>query len=321
MGGTGSMPKGVSISPDGTRLYVTNYGQRGRRNVTIFDANDLHRIGEIDVPGIVVESAVSSDGHTLYLSNFTRSSVQFVDLATNTVTHEVPTTGRNPKIVVLSDDGSRVFAANWSSRNVTEIDTASATVVRTLHAGLNPRGMAVLHDGTIYIANFFGSTMDIYDGPDRGHRRHWDRVCRIPRHLALAPDQSLLYVSCLGQDEVIAMDPASGRIRHRAHVGFAPKAIDVSGDGHWIFAANYGDHSVTMIDTTDWRTRTLTIPVMDHASGIVAARTGARFFVTGWWDDHLYAIDPLGGDPPVRFEQAMIDATLRSRAYHRLNPE
>ncbi len=320
MAATGSLPKGVSVSPDGTRLYVTNYGELSRHSVTIFDAATLRRLDEITVRGIVVESAVSPDGRTLYLSNFTRSSVQFVDIATRTMTREVHTTGRNPKIVVLSPDGSRLFAANWSSRNVTEIDTATGAVTRTLEAGLNPRGMAMTHGGRLYIANFFGNTIDVYEGAAMETHRRIDRVCRIPRHLSLSPDDRTLYVSCLGQDEVIAMNTETSRIEHRAHVGFAPKAIDVCPDGRYIFSANYGGHSVSIVDTTDWTVRTMEVPVMDHASGIVCARSGVRAFITGWYDDHLYAVDAEGSAPPMSFTAPQRAFTLRRREYHRLHP-
>ncbi|HSO38260.1 MAG TPA: hypothetical protein VLT33_37285, partial [Labilithrix sp.] len=47
---TGSMPKGASLSPDGTKFYVTNFGQFDTRNVTIYDAHTLAMLDQIDVP-------------------------------------------------------------------------------------------------------------------------------------------------------------------------------------------------------------------------------------------------------------------------------
>ncbi len=35
---TGSMPKGVSLSPDTKRAYVTNFGQSNGHNIEIVDA-------------------------------------------------------------------------------------------------------------------------------------------------------------------------------------------------------------------------------------------------------------------------------------------
>jgi len=319
-GTTGSLPKGISISPDGARLYVTNYGQRNHRNVSVFDAATLHRLSEIHVPGIVVESVVSPDGNTLYLSNFTRGSVQVVDLATGAVRLEIPTTGRNPKIVVLSPDGRRLFAANWSSRNVTEIDTSTGIVTRTLAAGTNPRGMAVARDGTLYVANFSDHSMEVYSGASMEHHVHVSRLCRVPRHLVLAPDDSMLYVSCMGQSTVVGVDPATLRIVHSVRVGSAPKAIDVCPGGRYLFTANYGGHGISLVDVSDWSARTLEIPGADHTSGVVCARSGLRAFVTGWYDYHVYAVEPEGVVPALVFSSERLRDVDRLREYHRQHP-
>ena len=70
---TGSMPKGALLSHDGKKFFVTNFGQLDKRNVTIYDAHTLALLDQIDVPGIIVESALSADGKTLFISNFRRN--------------------------------------------------------------------------------------------------------------------------------------------------------------------------------------------------------------------------------------------------------
>ncbi len=316
---SGSLPKGVTLSPDGTRLYVSNYGYLNHRNITVYDATDLHRISTFNVPGIVVESAISPDGRTLYVSNFTRNTVQFLDATSGRVLREVRA-GSHPKILALSHDGATLFAANWGGHTVTEIDVATGDVVRTLVAGRNPRGMAVTRDGRLYIANFNGHSIDVYDGPDRTHHHRLENVCHIPRHLALSPDERTLYISCFSASELAAMDTTTEHIDHRVSVGTWPKAVDVSSDGRYVFTANYGGSSVSVVDTTDWTATTLDVPAMDHASGIAAARTGYRFYVTGWYDGNLFAIDAPGTGPGFALTPARRDLTLRRREYHRTHP-
>jgi YVTN family beta-propeller protein len=316
---TGSMPKGVTISPDGRHLFVTNYGQLNHDNVSVFDAETLRLEYRIDVPGIVVESAISPDGNTLYVSNFRRNSVQFVDLARREVTHEV-TAGLHPKILVLSHDGSRLFAANWGSQDVTEIDTATATATRTLHAQLNPRGMAITQAGRLYIANFNSRSIDIYEGASMETHRRLENVCRIPRHLVLSPDETRLYVSCLTDSTLVVLDTQSERAIRRVPVGRSPKADDVTADGRYVVTADYGGSSVTIVDTTDWTRRTIEVPGMDAASGIVTARQGVRFFVTGWYDDHLYAVGLEGSGSRYAIDARTAVRTRESRANHRLHP-
>jgi YVTN family beta-propeller protein len=284
-------------------------------NVSVFDAETLRLEYRIDVPGIVVESAISPDGNTLYVSNFRRDSVQFIDVASHAVTREVHA-GRHPKIVVLSRDGLRLFAANWASEDVTEIDTRTGTVTRTLRAQENPRGMAITRGGRLYIANSTSDSIDVYEGADMSTHTRLDNVCRVPRHITLSPDDSRLYVSCLGGGFLAVMDTSTHRVVRRVFVASGPKANDVSPDGRYIATADYNASSVSVIDTTDWRVRTIEVPTMDRASGIVFARDGFRIFVTGWFDNHLFAVGNVVQGTPYRPSAHDIEMTRARRIEH-----
>jgi len=295
---TGSMPKGAMLSNDGKKFYVTNFGQLDKKNVTVYDAHTLQQIDQIDVPGVIVESALSPDGKTLYISNFRRDTVMFVDLATKKVTHEIKT-GRHPKVLVTSADGKYLFAANWAAHSVTQVDTSNGQVIRTLEVGKQPRGMAMTKSGKLFVANFFGDSIDVFEGPDLS-QTHRLKACKCPRHLALSPDDKSLYISCLNANQVQAMDVGSEEIVHRATVGNAPKSIAVSKDGHWIYSADFGEsRSISVVDTHEWTSRTLKIPGMDRGSGVAVAPDGKHAVVTGWFDNHLYLVgfEGTGGHP------------------------
>lgn len=317
---TGAMPKGVTVSHDGRTLYVTNYGQLNHRNVSILDAQTLRTMGEIDLPGIAVESALSPDGRTLYVSNFRRNSVQFVDLATRSVTREV-TVGSHPKILVVSHDGRRLFAANWAGASVSEVDIRSGAVVRTYAVGANPRGMAVTRNGTLYVANFSDQSLDVFDGPGRRNHRHLSRVCAVPRHLALSPDERRLFITCLTASELLTLDTRTERVTQRVPVGRSPKAVAVMPGGRFVVTADYGGSSATVVDTTLGTTQHIPVPGMDHASGIAASPRGHRFYVTGWYDDHVYAAG-LDGVAPRYTVPARVEARARaSRRFHDAHPD
>jgi YVTN family beta-propeller protein len=295
---TGSMPKGAILSHDGKKFYVTNFGQLDKRNVTIYDAHTLALIDQIDVPGVIVESALSPDGKTLFISNFRRNSVMFVDIAAKKVTHEIRT-GTHPKVLVASPDGKSLFAANWASKSVTQIDVGSATVVRTLDVGKQPRGMAMSKSGKLYVANFFGDSIDVFEGKalDQTHRL---ATCKCPRHLALSPDDKTLFISCLNASQLHAMDVASETVTHKVQIGNAPKSIDVSKDGRYVYSADYGDsRSVSVVDTHDWTSRIFKIAAMDRGSGVAVAPDGKHALVTGWYDKHVYLVgfEGTGGHP------------------------
>ncbi len=279
---TGSMPKGVSLSPDGKHAYVTNFGQENGKNITVYDASTLAIESQIDVPGIVVESVLSPDGSTIYASNFRRDSVQFVDLKTRKVTREVHV-GLHPKILVPSPDGKFLFAANWSGQSVTQIEIATGKAIRTLPTtGLNPRGMAMTRAGVLFAANFNGASIDIFKGPDMSDR-HTLSACPIPRHLALSPDEKMLFISCYHDSMIHAVDTATEKVVHTLHVG----------------------------SSEDWTARVFTVPGMDRGSGLTIYPDGKRALVTGWYDDHVYLVgfEGTGGDPKAA--RAKIDGWIR----------
>jgi YVTN family beta-propeller protein len=295
---TGSMPKGAILSLDGKKFYVTNFGQLDKKNVTIYDAHTLALLDQIDVPGVIVESALSADGKTLFISNFRRNSVMFVDIAAKKVTHEIKT-GTHPKVLVASPDGKSLFAANWASKSVTQIDVATAAVVRTLDVGKQPRGMAMTKGGKLFVANFFGDSIDVFEGKelDKTHRL---AACKCPRHLAVSPDEKTLFISCLNASQLQAMDIGSETVTHKVQIGNAPKSIDVSRDGHYVYSADYGEsRSVSVVDTRDWTARIFKIPAMDRGSGVAVGPDGKHALVTGWYDKHVYLVgfEGSGGHP------------------------
>lgn len=297
---TGSMPKGVSLSPDAKHAYVTNFGQSNGKNIDVYDAETLEHEATIDLPGNVVESVLSPDGTTIYASNFLRNSVQFVDLKTRKVTREIKT-GLHPKILVPSPDGRFLFAANWSGQSVTQIDVATGKVVRTLPtSGLNPRGMAMTRAGVLYAANFNSASIDVFRGPGL-EDRHTLPACAIPRHLTLSPNDGLLFVSCYHDSMLHAYDVATEKVVHALHIGSSPKSIEVSHDGRWVWSADYGHetNSVSVVDTADWTARVYAVPGLDHGSGLTLYPDGKRALVTGWWDSHVYLVgfQGTGGDP------------------------
>jgi YVTN family beta-propeller protein len=315
---TGSMPKGVSLSPDGKRAYITNFGMHNGQNIEVVDASTLEHIDSIDLKGNVVESVLSPDGTTIFASNFLRNSVQFVDVKTKRVTQEIPT-GTHPKILVLSPDGKQLFAANWSGDSVTQIDVATAKVVRTLPAGKNPRGMAMTKGGTLYVANFNGESIDVFKGADLS-AHHRFKACPIPRHLTLTTDEKLLIVSCYHDSMLNAVDLATEKVVHELHVGSSPKTIEVSRDGRYIWSADYGKetNSVSVIDTSDWTARVFPVPGMDHGSGLTIYPDGKHALVTGWYDNHVYMVgfEGSGADAgATERARAKIDGWIRRRKH------
>lgn len=296
---TGSQPKSVSVSPDGSRVFVCNFGYRDHDNVWVFDAQTLDHVGTITFQGNAVETAFSPDGQTLYISNFRGAKVMVVDVASLQIRAEVDV-GLDPKTIVLSPDGSIIYVANYAGNSVSVVDAARLVEVRRIRAGIQPRGMAVASDGRLFVASFRDHVTHVFD-PARDYSETSEiGMCRFPRHLALSPDDSRVYVSCSSVRVVHWHEVADGRRTGIVPVGHNPRTIDMSDNGRYIAVADFDSSTVSLIDTVALTHRVNEVSGADRIVG-VAIQPGAalRVYATSWNNSKLFALEPEGHAPPA----------------------
>jgi YVTN family beta-propeller protein len=297
---TGSMPKAVTVSPDGKHLVVTNFGFWKTRNVYWYDPQTLQKIDQTDFndkDGNAVEAVFSPDSKTVYVSNFNGNKIEVIDTATHKVTRSVDV-GLRPKITILSKDGTKMMVANWDSYSATIYDTSNFKLLYKLKANEHPRGIALTNSGKAYIAGFEGDELDIYDGTDfTNHKKV--KACKHVRHMTLSPDEKTLYLSCYYLGQLGVWDVATDKMKKLVQIGQEPKSSAVSSDGRWVFIANFGApdlDSVSVVDTTDWTQRFVKVPKMDQGCGLSLSPDQKTVWVTGWSSRTVHAIDvsPLG---------------------------
>jgi len=296
---TGSQPKGVSVSPDGSRVYVTIFGRPDRDNVWVYDARTMRRIGTVSFAGNAVESLPSPDGRTLYVTNFRRDRVEVIDTRSLEVTGEIEV-GKNPKTMALSGDGKTLFVANWSSHTVSVVDLERRRVVHTLRTAQNPRGLVATAEGRLFVASFGDDVIDVFDQPRRAEQRDRRlRVCAVPRHLVLSPDERTLYVSCYRKSLLGAVDLTDWSV-DRVPIGRSPKTIDISHDGRFVVSADYGEGTLSVVDTRTMAMRRTWIDDLTMATGLAISPTGQlRIYATSFDRNVLFVIGPRHDQMPV----------------------
>ncbi|MCO1602776.1 YncE family protein [Desulfosporosinus nitroreducens] len=209
-----SFPKGVAITPDGSRAYVTNRGTPD--SVTVINTATNTIVTTIPLPdgsdpaGI----AITPDGSRAYVTNSgTPDSVTVINTATNTILTTIPLPdGSNPEGIAITPDGSRAYVTNFGNDTVTVINTATNTILTTiiLPAG-NPAGIAITPDGSrAYVTNSgmpdsvtvintainsILTTIILPAGTD-------------PFGIAITPDGSRAYVANNNDESVMALDTA-----------------------------------------------------------------------------------------------------------------
>jgi len=290
---TGIQPKSVEVSPDGSRVWVANFGRPDRDNVFVYDAESLEHVGTVEFEGNAVETAFSADGSTAYVSNFRQHTLEVIDTETLTVQRTVEV-GGHPKVIAMSPSQRRLYVANWANEEVTELDAETFEIRRRLSTGEHPRGMAIGMGGQrIFVAAMYSHLIQVFDRGASNERTSF-HPCDYPRHLRLSPDESRLYASCSCCRQVRWFDPRTYRMMGIAQTGENPRTIALSTDGRWLAAADFDDSTITLIDTQEYTHRVFPVEGANQIVG-VAIRPGdgpLRIYATSWMTGELYVIEP-----------------------------
>ncbi|HYR64105.1 MAG TPA: bifunctional YncE family protein/alkaline phosphatase family protein [Actinomycetota bacterium] len=162
-------PAGLQATGDGKRLVVADH---------LADAASVVDLATKQVSTVAVGHApygvaVTPDGTTAFVSNQGANTVSVIDLTD--ATPSVPATvtvGTHPNAEALDAAGHRLYVADGDSDQISVVDTAASTVVKTIdlspydHAtvGTNPIGMTLSADGgTLYVANSGNNDVDVID--------------------------------------------------------------------------------------------------------------------------------------------------------------
>jgi YVTN family beta-propeller protein len=165
----GPQPNGVAVTPNGERIYVSNFQAD---TVSVIDAAARAVVDTITVGEEPVGIAVSPDGTRVYVANRGSSTVSVIDSATDQLVATVDSgVGPGSNGIALSPDGTRAYVNNAFSRDpgtVSVIDTAAATAIGTIDVARNPKRVAIAPDGlTGYVANFRSWNISIICRPTR----------------------------------------------------------------------------------------------------------------------------------------------------------
>jgi YVTN family beta-propeller protein len=131
----------VAVSPDGSKVYVTNANFFPGIGVSVIDTATNTVSAGIPLRA-VLGVAVTPDGSKVYVASGPFNAVSVIDAATNTVSATIPVAD-TPFGVAVTPDGSKVYVANLNRKIVSVIDTATNTVIATIPVGIEPVAFGV----------------------------------------------------------------------------------------------------------------------------------------------------------------------------------
>jgi YVTN family beta-propeller protein len=226
---TGTMPQGLALSPDGSKIAVLESGVNppALRILAVPDLKTLRIIPLKDAFGTPVWS-----GNLVYVPGATADSVFIVDAATGKVA-AVPSSGY-PSAITL--DGSRIMTTDDLAGTVTIHDRSTSTAfVQTVSTGSHPAAIVfVPGNRTLYVANRGEATVTHIISETKTQTIAVDLH---PAALALSNDGSKLYIACSDADTVDVVDTKTDAIVARIDVGLSqgrgasPNALALASDG------------------------------------------------------------------------------------------
>ncbi len=290
----GGQPSNLTVSPDGSRVYVSNPEDTTHRTVTVLDAAAGTVAATILLNGYPRGIAVSPDGRRAYVADLEQQDVIVLDTVQAAVLSTIPLAldGDNAQRVVVSPDGRQLYAASGGA--LTVIDTAGGTVTATHTLGWSISGLAVHPDGSrVYVTwprpQETGSRYELiaFD-PTRGVIDWSVPVGDSPFGVAISPDGSRVYVTMQSADTVTVVDTATRALVTTVPVGTNPMGVAVSPDGRRVYTT--GQNGITVIDTAAHAVLA-TVPVGSDPFDVVASPDGLRVYVANLSSGDLSVID------------------------------
>lgn len=281
------VPHGVVISPDGSRIYVSD---EALRTMDIVDAKTFKVTNRIPLSGRPNNLDVSKDGRFVYVGiREAPGAVDVIDVVQLKNIKSVAVKGEIHNVYV-TPDGKFAVAGSIAGKTISVIDTSNNTLAwtLTLSAGIRPMAFLKNPDGStkniiVQLSDFHGFAIVDFNArkeiqrvtlPDPpGHEKETQGLQGSPSHgLALTPDQKLLWATSKYYDYAAAYSVPDFKLLKVVPVGLHPEWLTIPPDGKNVYVAVAGIDSTVVIDNKTLKV-IKTIPVGSvpkrNASGVL----------------------------------------------------
>jgi len=166
--GEGGHPRQVLVDEAANRVYVSNFGARGKPSaVWVIDgarnalaATITEGIAESGITGLALDTA----GNRLFATSLTSNEIVEIGLADNRALRRFSSGGESPINAAYDQAGQRLFVANQKSNTVAVLDAATGEQVKSLATGEGPLGVALNPaNGLLYVACRRAGAVNLFD--------------------------------------------------------------------------------------------------------------------------------------------------------------
>jgi YVTN family beta-propeller protein len=269
------VPHGVTIAPDGSRIYVTD---ESLKTLDVVDAKTLKVVKRIPLSGRPNNLDVSKDGAHVYVGiRQAPGAVDVIDTASLTNVKSIPVKGEIHNVYV-TPDGKHAVAGSIAASTISVIATATNTLAWTLKlsAGIRPMVFTRNPDGStkdiiVQLSDFHGFAVVDFAAREEvqritlpdvpGQEKETQGLQGSPSHgLAITPDGKMLWVTSKYYDYVAAYSLPGYKLLKIVPVGLHPEWLTIPPDGKSLYVAIAGKDTTVVVDNKTMKV-VKTIPV------------------------------------------------------------
>lgn len=196
----------------------------------------------------------------------------------------------SPEAMATSPDGKTLYTIGATSKQIVLVDAASVKKVGAWKTELNPSGVVVAKDGSVYVTAG-GQDGMIYHFSATGTLLKGNKIGHTPMSPVLSPDGKSLFVACRFDTAVAMLDAQSLAVQKVFRVTREPHAMAMGANGKLLFVANHlplcratDDVVAAVVSVIDLATGKVTPVSLPNGStgvrGMCASPDGKSIYVT-----------------------------------------
>jgi YVTN family beta-propeller protein len=249
---TGVGPHELTVSADGTRAFVANYGEKSPGSTLSVIDLAARTEKKVELGALKRPHGIIQRNGKIYFSSELSKVIASLDPVTLTVDW-IQGTGQNITHMICSPpDGKKFFTANILSDSVSAIEQAQIPggwKVTTIPVGKGPEAIDISPDGKeVWTAHSGDGGVSIIDTATLKVTQTLPALTKHSNRLKFTPDGKQVLISDPEGHEVVVLDGATGKELKRVKIGGLPLGIQMAPDGSRAFIALADEGAVVAID-------------------------------------------------------------------------